>query len=185
MNKYSYIAEKCLRDEAQAILDVIQSLDDNFIKSVEMILSCKGKVIVTGVGKSGHIGAKIAATLSSTGTPAFYMSAVDGYHGDLRAVMEGDILLAVSKSGETEELLRLLPYIKECNIPVISITANPDSSLAEASEFVLHTRVKAEACPMNLMPTSSSTASLALGDALACALIEARKVKPSEFVSFH
>lgn len=185
MNKYSYIAEKCLRDEAQAILDIIQSLDDNFIDAVDLILSSKGKVIVTGVGKSGHIGAKIAATLSCTGTPSFFMSAVDGYHGDLRAVMEGDILLAVSKSGETEELLRLLPYIKECNIPVISITASPDSTLAQSSRYVLNTHAKTEACPMNLMPTSSTTASLALGDALACALIEARKVKPSEFVSFH
>lgn len=180
MNTYSYIAEKCLHDEVQAILDVVQSLDDNFIRAVDMILSCKGKVIVTGVGNSGHIGAKIASTMSSSGTPALFMNAVDAYHGNLGAVTEGDVLLVVSKSGETSEILRLLPYIQECNVPVISITSAPDSTLGVASECILDIRTKTEACPINLVPTSSTIVSMALGDALACALIEARKVKPAD-----
>ena len=153
MNTYSYIAEKCLHDEVQAILDVIQSLDDNFIRAIDLILSCKGKVIVTGVGNSGHIGAKIASTMSSSGTPAMFINATDAYHGNLGAVTEGDILLAVSKSGETSEILRLLPYIQECKVPVISITAAPDSTLGSASECILDIRTKTEACPINLIPT--------------------------------
>lgn len=180
MNTYSYIAEKCLHDEVQAIVDVIQSLDDNFIRAIDLILSCKGKVIVTGVGNSGHIGAKIASTMSSSGTPAMFINATDAYHGNLGAVTEGDILLAVSKSGETSEILRLLPYIQECKVPVISITAAPDSTLGSASECILDIRTKTEACPINLIPTSSTIVSMALGDALACALIEARKVKPAD-----
>ena len=179
------IAEKCLRDEAQAILGVIGQLNDNFERAVELILNCSGKVVVTGVGKSGHIANKIAATFSSTGTPAFFMNPLDAFHGDLGMVADGDVIILISYSGQTDELLRLLPYFQHRGLPVISITGNKESLLAKNSQAHIWVSVEREACPLNLAPTSSTTATLALGDALACALIEVRNFKANDFAQFH
>lgn len=179
------VAEKCLRDEAQAVLGVIDQLDGNFDQAVELILNCTGKVVVTGVGKSGHIANKIAATLSSTGTPAFFMNPLDAFHGDLGMVADGDVVILISNSGQTDELLRLLPYFQHRELPIISITGNLDSLLAKNSHAHILVSVEREACPLNLAPTSSTTATLALGDALACALIEMRHFKANDFAQFH
>ena len=176
---------KCLQDEAQALLDLIPQIDDNFERAVEMIYHCKGKVIVTGVGKSGNIGAKIAATLSSTGTPSFYISPLDVYHGDLGVMTSDDVVLALSNSGQTDELLRFIPMVLHMNIPIISMTGNPESLLAKYSTAHLLVKVNREACPLNLAPTSSTTAQLAMGDALAVALMEVRNFKPQDFAQFH
>lgn len=179
------IASQCLRDEAQAVLDQIPSLDDNFERAVKLILDCKGKLIVTGVGKSGHIGAKMAATLSSTGTPSFYLNPLDAYHGDLGVVGNDDIILALSNSGQTDELLRLLPYFQEKKIPVISMSGNPESLLAKNTDVHITVTVRSEASPLGLAPTTSTTAALAVGDALACALMLARDFKVQDFARFH
>ena len=179
------IASQCLRDEAQAVLDQIPLLDDNFERAVKLILDCKGKLIVTGVGKSGHIGAKMAATLSSTGTPSFYFNPLDAYHGDLGVVGNDDIILALSNSGQTDELLRLLPYFQEKKIPVISMSGNPESLLAKNTDVHITVTVRSEASPLGLAPTTSTTAALAVGDALACALMLARDFKVQDFARFH
>lgn len=179
------IASQCLRDEAQAVLDQIPLLDDNFERAVKLILDCKGKLIVTGVGKSGHIGAKMAATLSSTGTPSFYLNPLDAYHGDLGVVGNDDIILALSNSGQTDELLRLLPYFQEKKIPVISMSGNPESLLAKNTDVHITVKVRSEASPLGLAPTTSTTAALAVGDALACALMLARDFKVQDFARFH
>lgn len=179
------IASQCLRDEAQAVLDQIPLLDDNFERAVKLILDCKGKLIVTGVGKSGHIGAKMAATLSSTGTPSFYLNPLDAYHGDLGVVGNDDIILALSNSGQTDELLRLLPYFQEKKIPVISMSGNPESLLAKNTDVHITVTVRSEASPLGLAPTTSTTAALAVGDALACALMLARDFKVQDFARFH
>lgn len=179
------IASQCLRDEAQAVLDQIPLLDDNFERAVKLILDCKGKLIVTGVGKSGHIGAKMAATLSSTGTPSFYLNPLDAYHGDLGVVGNDDIILALSNSGQTDELLRLLPYFQEKKIPVISMSGNPESLLAKNADVHITVTVRSEASPLGLAPTTSTTAALAVGDALACALMLARDFKVQDFARFH
>ncbi len=185
MSQYRDIATKCLQDEARAVLNLISLLDENFDGAVDLILACKGKVILTGVGKSGHIGAKIAATLSSTGTPAFYANPLDLYHGDLGVITSDDVVLAISNSGQTDELLRFVPSLKERNIPLIGMSGNPDSLLAKHSTFHINIMVEEEACPLNLAPTSSTTATLAMGDALACALMEARNFKERDFARFH
>ena len=177
--------EQALRDEAQAILDQIPYLDDNFEKAVDMMYHCQGKIIVTGVGKSGHVGAKIAATLASTGTPAFYINPLDVYHGDLGVMTDKDVVLALSNSGQTDELLRFIPMVLHMNIPIISITGNPNSLLAKYSNHHITVKVKKEACPLNLAPTSSTTAALAMGDALAIALMQVRHFKPRDFAQFH
>ncbi len=179
------IASQCLRDEAQAVLDQIPLLDDNFERAVKLIIDCKGKLIVTGVGKSGHIGAKMAATLSSTGTPSFYLNPLDAYHGDLGVVGNDDIILALSNSGQTDELLRLLPYFQEKKIPVISMSGNPESLLAKNTDVHITVTVRSEASPLGLAPTTSTTAALAVGDALACALMLARDFKVQDFARFH
>lgn len=179
------IAERCLRDEAQAILNLIPLLDDEFDKAVGLILSCRGKVILTGVGKSGHISAKIASTLSSTGTPALYVNPLDLYHGDLGVISHDDMVIAISNSGQTDELLRFIPFLIEENIPLIGITSNPNSLLARHSTCHINVAISSEACPLNLAPTSSTTATLAMGDALACALIEQRQFKERDFARFH
>lgn len=179
------IASQCLRDEAQAVLDQIPLLDDNFERAVKLILDCKGKLIVTGVGKSGHIGAKMAATLSSTGTPSFYLNPLDAYHGDLGVVGNDDIILALSNSGQTDELLRLLPYFQDKKIPVISMSGNPESLLAKNTDVHITVTVRSEASPLGLAPTTSTTAALAVGDALACALMLARDFKVQDFARFH
>ena len=178
-------ASQCLKDEADALLDLIPQLDHHFEKAVEMMFKCKGKVIVTGVGKSGNIGAKIAATLSSTGTPAFFINPLDVYHGDLGVMTPDDVVLALSNSGQTDELLRFLPTVLHMNIPIIAMSGNPQSLLAKYSNAHITVKVAKEACPLNLAPTSSTTAALAMGDALAIALMQVRNFKPKDFAQFH
>lgn len=176
---------KSLRDEAQAILDQVQYMDENFERAVMMMYGCRGKIIVTGVGKSGHIGAKIAATLSSTGTPAFFINPLDVFHGDLGVMTPDDVVLALSNSGQTDELLRFLPMLLHMKVPVIAISGNPESLLAKYSTVHVTVKVEKEACPLNLAPTSSTTAALAMGDALAIALMELRHFRPRDFAQFH
>ena len=178
-------AIQCIKDEAQATLDMIPQLDENFDKAVEMMYNCHGKVIVTGVGKSGHIGAKIAATLSSTGTPSFFINPLDVFHGDLGVMTKDDVILALSNSGQTDELLRFIPMVLHMNVPIIGMSGNPKSLLAKYSTVHITVKVKKEACPLNLAPTSSTTAALAMGDALAIALMQVRHFKPRDFAQFH
>ncbi|MDO4172269.1 MAG: KpsF/GutQ family sugar-phosphate isomerase [Prevotellaceae bacterium] len=185
MKKIRDIAIKALQEEAQAVLDLIELLDDEFDKAVHLMKNCKGKIIVTGVGKSGNIGAKIAATLSSTGTPAVFVNPLDVYHGDLGVITEDDVVLAISNSGQTDELLRFVPMILHMNTPIIGMSGNPHSLLAKYSTHHINVRVKKEACPLNLAPTSSTTAELAMGDALAIALMEQRHFMPRDFAQFH
>lgn len=179
------IAAQALRDEAKAITDLIPLLDDNFEQAVRLMLKCKGKVIVTGVGKSGNIGAKIAATLSSTGTPAVFVNPLDVYHGDLGIITEHDVVLAISNSGQTDELLRFVPMILHMNAAIIGMSGNPNSLLAKYSTCHVNVNVEKEACPLNLAPTSSTTAELAMGDAMAIALMELRNFQPRDFAQFH
>ena len=179
------VAKKCFQDEAEAILNLIPKLDDNFTKAIDLIINSTGKLIVTGVGKSGHIGAKIASTLASTGTPSFFVNPLDAFHGDLGMFTAGDVVLAISNSGQTDELLRFIPLLTDRNIPIISMSGNPASLLAKYSTCHLNVAVSKEACPLNLAPTSSTTATLAMGDAIACALMTVRKFKASDFAQFH
>ena len=185
MKNVQEYAVRCLKDEAEAILSLIPQLDENFDKAVDMIYSCKGKVIVTGVGKSGNIGSKIAATLSSTGTPAFFINPLDVFHGDLGVMTPDDVVLALSNSGNTDELLRFLPMILHMKVPVIAMSGNSESLLAKYSNVHIKVKVEKEACPLNLAPTSSTTAALAMGDALAVALMQVRNFKPRDFAQFH
>ena len=178
-------AIRCFQDEAQAILDLIPRLDDNFTKAVEMIFNCKGKVIVTGVGKSGHVGEKMASTLASLGTPSFFLNPLDAFHGDLGMISEGDVVISISYSGYTDELLRFIPMLMERNIPIIGITGNKNSLLAQYSSCHLDIKVDHEADPLNLAPTSSTMATMAMGDALACALVKLRNFKAWDFAQFH
>lgn len=177
--------ERCIRKEAQALLDLIPQLDENFERAVDLIYHCRGKVIVTGVGKSGNIGAKIAATLSSTGTPAFFINPLDAYHGDLGVMTSDDVVLALSNSGHTDELLRFVPMLLHMNVPIIGMSRNPNSLLAKYSTVHIQVKVDHEACPLNLAPTSSTTAVLAMGDALAVALMQVRDFRPRDFAQFH
>ena len=176
---------QCIKDEAQALLELIPKIDDNFEKAVDLMLNCKGKVIVTGVGKSGHIGAKIAATLASTCTPSFFINPLDVYHGDLGVMTPDDVVVAISNSGTTDELLRFIPMVLHMQIPIIGLTGNSESLLAKYSTCHLNVNVSHEACPLNLAPTSSTTATLAMGDALAIALMEKRNFRPQDFAHFH
>ena len=185
MKSIREIATQALQDEAQALSDLIPLLDEQFDKSVDLMLHCKGKVIVTGVGKSGHVGAKIAATLSSTGTPAVFVNPLDAYHGDLGVITKDDVVLALSNSGQTDELLRFVPIIIHMEVPIIGMSGNPDSLLAKYSTYHINVKVEKEACPLNLAPTSSTTAALAMGDALAICLMELRDFKPRDFAQFH
>lgn len=178
-------AEDCLRKEIEAVQALIPRLDDTFVKVVELLHGCKGKVVVTGVGKSGHIGSKIAATLASTGTPAFFLNPLDAFHGDLGMIGTDDVVLAISYSGATEELLRFLPLIQARHIPIVGLSSNPQSLLAQYSLYHLDISVACEADPLNLVPTSSTTATLALGDAIACALIEYTHFQPTDFAMLH
>lgn len=178
-------AIRCFKEEASAILDLIPQLTEDFDKAIDLIYHCKGRFIVTGVGKSGHIGSKIAATLASTGTPSFFVNPLDAYHGDLGMFTPEDVVLAISYSGTTDELLRFIPLLLERHIPIIGMSGNPNSLLAQYSVCHLNIAVKREACPLNLAPTSSTTATLAMGDAIACALMEMRHFKASDFAKFH
>jgi arabinose-5-phosphate isomerase len=178
-------AAEVLRLEAEGLLSVIDRLDENFVRAVEMISQCKGKVVVTGVGKSGLICAKIAATLSSTGTPSLFLHSGDALHGDLGMVTRDDVVMAISNSGETDEILKLLPHFKHHGLKLIVITGNPESTLAHAGEIVLDVRVKEEACPLGLAPTTSTTVTLAMGDALAVVLLEQKGFNEADFAIRH
>lgn len=178
-------AIRCLRDESKAISDLIPRIGEDFEKATELILNCKGRIIITGVGKSGHIGAKAAATLASTGTPSFFVNPLDAYHGDLGMFKPSDVVVAISYSGNTDELLRFLPLLIDRNIPIIGISGNSESMLARYSVCHLDISVEREADPLNLAPTSSTTATLAMCDALASALEEARNFKKEDFAQFH
>lgn len=179
------IAEQCLREEAQALLALIPQLDEQFDQAVELCFQCRGHVVVTGVGKSGHIGAKMAATLSSTGTPSVYINPLDALHGDLGMIRTDDVLLLISHSGNSDELLRIISSLEERPIPIISMTGNSNSLIARHSQCHILVEVRKEACPLNLAPTSSTTATLAMGDALAIALMEKHKFKANDFAKYH
>ncbi len=179
------VAARCLHDEAAAVESIVAQLDDSFEQAVALMLRSTGRVIVTGVGKSGHVAAKIAATLASTGTPAFCLNPLDAFHGDLGMLTADDVVLALSNSGQTDELLRLVPYIKEHSIPLIGISGNADSLLARHADIHIRLHIEHEACPLNLAPTSSTTAQLALGDALAIALMQVRHFEATDFAQFH
>ena len=179
------LAERVLRLEAEAILGLIPKLDANFERAVELLRRCAGRVIVTGMGKSGLVGRKIAATLASTGTPAYFLHPAEGVHGDIGMVARGDVVLALSNSGETDEVLAVLPPLKRLGVPIVLLTGNPTSTLARQCEVVLDVSVPEEACPMNLAPTSSTTAALAVGDALAMVLLELRGLRPEDYAALH
>jgi len=174
-----------LEIEAKGILALTDRLDENFVQAVELLYNCKGKVVVTGLGKSGLICRKVAATLSSTGTPSLFLHAGDGIHGDLGMVMKEDIVLAVSNSGETDEILKLLPIVRRLGLKLIVITGNPNSTLSRAADVILNATVKEEACPLGLSPTASTTVALVLGDALAVVLLEKRGFKEEDFALRH
>jgi len=180
---------QCARDvldiEAKGILSLSDRLDENFVRAVDILSGCKGKVVVTGLGKSGLIGRKIAATFSSTGTPSLFLHATEGIHGDLGMIMKEDVVLAVSNSGETDELLMLLPIIKRLGPKIIVMTGNPDSRLSRTGDVILNAAIKEEACPMGLSPTASTTAALAMGDALAVVLLEKKGFKQEDFALRH
>jgi arabinose-5-phosphate isomerase len=179
------LAERVLRLEAEGILALIPRLGARFLKAVDMLHRCGGRVIVTGMGKSGLVGRKIAATLASTGTPAYFLHPAEGVHGDIGMVARDDVVLALSNSGETDELLAILPQLKRLGVPLILLTGTPGSTLAMQSDVVLDVSVAEEACPMNLAPTSSTTAALALGDALAMVLLDLKGLRPEDYAAFH
>ncbi len=178
-------AQRTVRLELEAVEGLLARIDEHFVKACELILASQGRVVVLGMGKSGHIGNKIAATLASTGTPAFFVHPAEASHGDMGMITGNDIILALSNSGSTAEIVTLLPLIKRLGITLISLTGNPDSTLAQAAEVNLDARVAQEACPLNLAPTSSTTAALVLGDALAIALLEARGFTAEDFAFSH
>ena len=179
------LARQTLTIEAQALQGVQAKLGDAFVQAVQAILSVKGRVVVMGMGKSGHVGRKIAATFASTGTPSFFVHPAEASHGDLGMVTADDLVLGLSNSGESDELSALLPTIKRQGVPLVAITGNPQSTLAQYASCVLDSGVEKEACPLNLAPTASTTAQLALGDALAVAVLDARGFKPDDFARSH
>ncbi len=183
----SSVAEgrRVLKIEARAVQALIERLDDEFGKAVDLLFRCQAKVVVSGMGKSGLVGQKIAATMASTGTPAFFLHPADGIHGDLGMLGREDVLIAISNSGETQEILQLLPYVERMGIPVVSMTGRITSTLAKNSRVALDVSVSEEACPMGLAPTASTTAALAMGDALAVALLQRRGFKEEDFAQFH
>jgi arabinose-5-phosphate isomerase len=186
MNKdYTAIAKETLQIEAKTLLDAGETLGDEMNAAVEMILGCKGKLIVTGVGKSGLIGAKMAATFASTGTPSFFLHPTEALHGDLGMISKGDVVIGISYSGESSELSSILPHIKRFDIPLIGMTRNDNSTLGRFSDIVIPVKVEKEACPLDIAPTSSTTLTLALGDALAVCLMKARNFRKEDFASFH
>src|ERR1700690_2782804 len=174
-------AKRVLRIESEAIAGLLERLDERFEKAVELLYACKGRVVVTGLGKSGLIGRKIAATFASIGTPSFFLHAAEALHGDLGMLTSADVLLAISSSGETEELIELLEAVKRLGFPLVTLTGRPQSPVATASCIVLDIAVKEEACSLNLAPTASTAAALAMGDALAISLLERRGFKEEVF----
>ncbi|ELY5575913.1 KpsF/GutQ family sugar-phosphate isomerase [Campylobacter jejuni] len=179
------IAKEVFEKEAQAILDLAKNLDENFNQAVNLMLNTKGRCIVSGMGKSGHIGAKIAATLASTGTPSFFIHPGEALHGDLGMLTSEDVLIAISNSGETEEILKIIPAIKKRKIPLIAMCGKKNSTLVKQGDIFLNIAIEKEACPLQLAPMSSTTATLVMGDALAAALMKARNFKPDDFALFH
>jgi arabinose-5-phosphate isomerase len=178
-------AKRVLRVESEAIAGLIDRLDARFEKAVELLHACKGRVVVTGLGKSGLVGRKIAATFASTGTPALFLHTGEALHGDLGMLTAGDVMLAISTSGETAELIELLESVKRLGVPLLALTANPKSTLAQASNIVLDIAVKEEACSLNLAPTASTAAAMAMGDAVAIALLERRGFNEQDFAALH
>jgi len=178
-------AKQVLRIEAEAILALVDRVDARFEGAVAMLLACQGRVVITGMGKSGLICQKIAATMASTGTPALFLHPAEGIHGDLGMLMKGDVVIAVSNSGETEEITRILPVIKRMGLPLIAMSGNPKSTLARAGDVFLDISIREEACPLGLAPTASTTATLAMGDALAVALLVERGFREEDFALFH
>jgi arabinose-5-phosphate isomerase len=179
------LARKVLAIEAEAVSSLIPRLDESFLDAVGLILACRGRIVVSGVGKSGHIARKIASTMASTGTPAFFVHAAEAGHGDLGMITRDDVVLALSNSGQSDELLTIIPLIKRRGAKLIALTGNSDSMLAREADVRLDARVAQEACPMNLAPTASTTAALALGDALAVALLDARGFNEQDFARAH
>jgi arabinose-5-phosphate isomerase len=179
------VAERVLRLEADAVLGLIPKMDERFEEAIGLLHGCTGRIIVTGIGKSGIIGRKIAATLASTGTPAYFLHPAEGVHGDLGMLARGDVVLALSNSGETDEVLAILPPLKRLGVRIVLLTGNAQSTLARQCDVVLDVGVTEEACPMNLAPTSSTTAALAAGDALAMALLELRGLRPEDYAALH
>jgi len=184
-NDYIAIAKKTLEIESQMLMEAQERLGDEINTVVETVLKCRGKLIVTGVGKSGLIGAKIAATFASTGTPSFFLHPTEALHGDLGMIGKEDVVLAISYSGESEELSSILPHIKRFEIPLIGMTRNSGSTLGKYSDIVININVSKEACPLDVAPTSSTTLTLAMGDALAVCLMKARNFQKEDFASFH
>jgi arabinose-5-phosphate isomerase len=178
-------ARDVLNIEIQGLLSLVDRLDENFCRAIELLSGCHGKVVVTGMGKSGLICRKIAATLASTGTPSFFLHSGDALHGDLGMVMKGDVILAVSNSGETEEIVKIIPHFKRHALKMIVMTGNPDSTLAKAADVILDISVREEACPLGLAPTASTTATLAMGDALAVVLLESKGFNQEDFAMRH
>ncbi len=178
-------AQRTIRLELDAVNDLLARINGDFVRACELLLACKGRVVVVGMGKSGHVGRKIAATLASTGTTAFFVHPAEASHGDMGMITRDDVVLALSNSGSTAEIVTLLPLIKRLGITLVSMTGNPDSPLAKAAEVNLDAGVAQEACPLNLAPTSSTTVSLVLGDALAIALLEARGFTAEDFAFSH
>ena len=187
MSEHSYIelGLAVLKTESEAIAALMQRIDQSFNRACEMLLACEGRIVVTGMGKSGHIGKKIAATLASTGSPAFFMHPGEASHGDLGMITPSDLLIALANSGETSEIILLLPLLKRLGIPLIALTGNPQSTLARTANINLDVSVDKEACPMGLAPTSSTTAALAMGDALAIAVLQARGFTEEDFALSH
>lgn len=179
------IAQRVLQIEAEAILQLAQRLDACFNQATSLILQCQGRVVVSGMGKSGHIGNKIASTFASTGTPAFFMHPAEASHGDLGMMTAQDVMLAISNSGESDELLAIMPALKRLGVKIVAMSSNPNSSLAKQADVHLDVSVEREACPLGLAPTASSTASLALGDAIAIAVLEARGFSTEDFARAH
>ncbi|RMD55603.1 MAG: KpsF/GutQ family sugar-phosphate isomerase, partial [Nitrospirae bacterium] len=178
-------AKEALRIEAEAVYALIDRIDERFVRAVEIIASCRGRVVVTGMGKSGLIGKKIAATLASIGTPSIFLHPAEGSHGDLGMVSKGDVVIAISNSGETAEIVSILPILKMLDVKIIGLTGNTSSTLAKASTVVLDVSVEKEACPIGIVPTASTTATLAMGDALSVALEIRRGFKKEDFAFFH
>lgn len=185
MNKVRQYAIDTILSEAQAVKELTEQLTEDFEKSVAAIIACTGKLVVTGMGKSGLVGKKIAATLASTGTPSFFLHPGEAYHGDLGMISSNDVVLAITNSGHTDEILKLIPFLQHNGNVIIAMTGNPDSTLAKHAHYHLNIAVREEACPLNLAPTSSTTAMLVMGDALAVALIKERDFKAEDFAIFH
>ncbi|KAB2926896.1 MAG: KpsF/GutQ family sugar-phosphate isomerase [Candidatus Contendobacter sp.] len=184
-DKLKALASRVLAIEAEAITRLTARIDDRFVRACQLMLACQGRIVVLGIGKSGHIGGKIAATLASTGSPAFFVHPAEASHGDMGMITARDVVVALSNSGETDEILTLLPLIKRLGVPLITLTGNPDSTLATTADVHIDVGVPQEACPLGLAPTSSTTATLAMGDALAVALLEARGFTAEDFARSH